>query len=235
MDSPDDPANDPRDVLEKDPRIAKKLLGYAYKKTQHIQRAKDAAQEAVARMLEGKGFYRWNPKGKSLLNHLADIVDTVVANETRSAAHRHEVGMDPGDLERIAGGDPAPNAREQLEAIEDRRREALLAAAVMARVQSDPIIPRMLDLEQQDVGDGDGTSPRSTTPPSADVPSGAWSTPDGRNDAERQARLLGCTVKDIYRARERLAYHRDKVLEEEKKGMHVSGAGIWSKAERGTP
>ena len=204
MVSPDDPANDPRDVLEKDPRIAKKLLGYAYKKTLDIRRAKDAAQEAVARMLEGKGFYRWNPKRKTLLNHLADIVDTVVANETRSAAHRHELGMDPGDIERLAGGAPAPNAREQLEAIEDRRREALLAAAVMARVQSDPIIPRMLDLEQQDVGEGD-----------------------------EQARLLGCTVKDIYRARERLAYHRDKVLEEEKKGMHIEGAGIWSHTERG--
>ena len=219
MDSPDDPANDPRDVLERDPRIAKKLLGYAYKKTLDIRRAKDAAQEAVVRMLEGKGFYRWNPKRKTLLNHLADIVDTVVANETRSAAHRHEIGMDPGDLERLTDGAATPNAREQLEAIEDRRREALLAAAVMARVQSDPIIPRMLDLEQQDVGEGDGTSPASLE--------------RGRNDAERQAGLLGCTVKDIYRARERLAYHRDKVLEEEKKGMHVSGAGIWSKAERG--
>jgi len=208
MDSPDDAANDPRDVLAKDPRIAKKLLGYAYKKTKDIQRAKDAAQEAVARMLEGKGFYRWNPQGKSLLNHLADIVDTVVANETRSAAYRHERGMDPDDLERLAGGAAAPNAREQLEAIEDRRRESLLAAAVMARIESDPVIPRMLELEQQDVGD---------------------------DDAERQARLLGCTVKDIYRARERLAYHRDKVLEEEKKGMHVAGVGIWSNPERGVP
>jgi DNA-directed RNA polymerase specialized sigma24 family protein len=209
MDSPDDAANDPRDVLAKDPRIAKKLLGYAYKKTQNIQRAKDAAQEAVARLLEGKGFYRWNPHGKSLLNHLADIVDTVVANETRSAAHRRELGMDPDDLERLAGGAAVPDAREQLEAIEDRRREALLAAAVMSRIKSDPILPRMLDLEQQDVGE------------------------DG--DAERQARLLGCTVKDIYRARERLAYHRDQVLEEAKKGMHVAGAGIWSNAERGAP
>jgi len=45
VDSPDDAANDPRDVLAKDPRIAKKLVSYAYKKTRHIQRAKDAARE----------------------------------------------------------------------------------------------------------------------------------------------------------------------------------------------
>jgi hypothetical protein len=75
-------------VLRNDPTIAEKLLGYAYKKTSDISRAKDAAQEAVARMLEGKGFCRWDPGGKTLLNHLADIVDTVVANENRRAAAR---------------------------------------------------------------------------------------------------------------------------------------------------
>src|SRR5258708_10848324 len=34
-------------MLRKDPSIAKKLLGYVYKKTQDITRAEDGAQEAV--------------------------------------------------------------------------------------------------------------------------------------------------------------------------------------------
>jgi hypothetical protein len=58
MDSGAGGPNDPRDVLRKDPSIAKKLLGYACTKTRDITRAQDAAQEAMVRVLEGKG---WSP------------------------------------------------------------------------------------------------------------------------------------------------------------------------------
>jgi hypothetical protein len=170
---------DPQDALQNDPSIAKKLFGYAYKKTHDVGRARDTAQEAIKRMLEGKGSDRWDPARKSLLNHLADVVDTVVANEESRAAMSREEPMNPARDEKTAAPDP------DLEKAERRRR---LAAELMMRVEKDRVVPRMLELEQ-----------------------------DGIGDAAEQARRLDCAVADIYRARERLAYHRDTVLEHDKK------------------
>jgi DNA-directed RNA polymerase specialized sigma24 family protein len=181
-----DAAIDPRDVLRNDPTIAKKLVGYAYKKTSDIARAKDAAQEAVARMLESKGFYRWDPSRKTLLNHLADIVDTVVANENRRAAAWREEPLKPARDKRTA--DPRPDPERKMMDIEEEQRRQRLADAVMMRVEKDPLIPRMLELAQE-----------------------------GTDDAAEQAGKLGCRVPDIYRARERLAHHRDAVLDQEKR------------------
>jgi DNA-directed RNA polymerase specialized sigma24 family protein len=194
MDSGAGGPNDPRDVLRKDPSIAKKLLGYAYKKTRAITRAQNAAQEAVARVLQAKGWYAWKPDAKSLLDHLCDVVDTVVANESRRAGNRRERPIRSKDDEGNPGDDAvpdaAPNAAQQIESLEEEQHELDLAARVMLRVEKDPIIPGMLRLAQDETG-----------------------------NAAEQARLLGCSVPDIYRARERLAYHRDVVLrEEEKKG-----------------
>jgi DNA-directed RNA polymerase specialized sigma24 family protein len=188
-----DAAIDPRDVLRNDPTVAKKLLGYAYKKTRDVARAKDAAQEAVARMLEGKGFYRWDPDAKTLLNHLADIVDTVVANERRRAAGWREEALRPAQHNQTADSDPGP---EQMTVnIEDDLRQQRLADEIMMRVQDDPVIPRMLDLVRA-----------------------------GTEEAAEQGRQLRCTVKDIYRARERLAHHRDAVLDREKSPPPSGGA-----------
>jgi hypothetical protein len=182
VDPPIDPQNallDPRDALQKDPSIAKKLVGYAHKKTHDVARAKDAAQQAIKRMLEGKGSDRWDPARKSLLNHLADVVDTVVANEKSRAAMWREEPMNPARGEKTAALDPDPAQAER------RRR---LAAEVVMRVEKDRVIPRMLELEQGGIG-----------------------------DAAEQARRLDFAVSDIHRARERLAYHRDTVLEHDKK------------------
>ncbi len=128
MDSGAGGPNDPRDVLRNDPSIAKKLLGYAYKKTQDITRAQDAAQEAVARVLQAKGWYAWKPDAKSLLDHLCDVVDTVVANESRRAGKRRERPIrskddkgNPGETDRA----PAHSTRRQ------RERKMKYAAAKM--------------------------------------------------------------------------------------------------------
>jgi DNA-directed RNA polymerase specialized sigma24 family protein len=181
-----DAPSDPRDALEKDPSIAKKLVGYAYKKTHEVARAKDAAQEAIKRALEGNGVHRWHPARKSLVNHLADIVDTVVANDNRRAAKRRE---EPTNVARAENApDSNPDTEQKIiDAEQDERRERL-AAEVMMRVKKDQVIPRMLELEQ-----------------------------DGIGDAAEQARQLDSPLKEIDRARERLAYHRDIVLEQEKK------------------
>jgi hypothetical protein len=119
MDSGAGGPNDPRDVLRKDASIAKKLLGYAYTKTRTITRAQDAAQEAMVRVLEGKGWYAWKPDAKSLLDHLCDVVDTVVSNESRRAAKRRERPIRSKDDEGNPGDDAvpdsAPNVSQQIE------------------------------------------------------------------------------------------------------------------------
>jgi hypothetical protein len=99
---------DPRDVLRQDVSILKKLVAYAYKKRGDALLAGDDASEAVARVLEGKGWYRWDPDAKSLLNHLAGVVDTVVANARRRAAVRRERPLKTGDDDGEGGGDDAP-------------------------------------------------------------------------------------------------------------------------------
>jgi hypothetical protein len=159
---------DPRLLLAQDLSIAKRLTVYAYKKTHDVARAKDAAQRAVARVLDGSVSGRWTPAGKTLLGHLADVVDTVVADENMLVA-----GENPPHP-------PDPGM--------DQRRDHRLAGEVLMRVQRDSVIPRMLSLAQGGLG-----------------------------DATELARRLECPLNDIHRARERLVYHRDAVLEHEKK------------------
>jgi len=93
-----------------------------------------------------------------------------------------------GDGDLDMKPDSRPGAEQQIEAIEERERERRLAARVLARVAADPLITGMLEHEKAGIG-----------------------------RAPELAALLHCTVKDIYRARERVAYHRDRVLEEERR------------------
>ena len=84
--------------------------------------------------------------------------------------------------------DSTPSPDQQIDAIEELERKRRLASRVMDRVAEDPIIPGMLKHEQAGVG-----------------------------KASELAALLNCSVKEIYRARERLAHNRNRVLEEERK------------------
>jgi DNA-directed RNA polymerase specialized sigma24 family protein len=185
---------DPRDVLESDPAVAKKLVAYAIKKTREIAHARDAAQEAVARMLQGRGFHGWDPAGKSLLHHLVDVVDTLVAaSERRRAATKLEtpIAGDAGDdynPDSDRHPDSRPHVEQPVASVEETQRELRLAAEVVMRVDKDPVILRMLELEQE-----------------------------GIHDTAEQARRLGCTVNDLHRGRDRLARHRDAVLAREKR------------------
>ena len=177
---------DPRELLSTDPEIGRKLVGYAYKKTRDRTRMRDVAQEAIARVLEGRGWYRWDPNRKSLLDHLSDVVDSLVANQNRRASVKREQPMGEGDDERKPDSTPSPE--RQIDSIEQLERKRRLAVRVMERVAGDAIIPDMLKHEQAGIG-----------------------------KASELAGLLHCAVRDIYRARERLAYHRDEVLEEDRK------------------
>ena len=46
---------------------------------------------------------------------------------------------------------------------------------------------------------------------------------EGVHDASVQAERMGCTVRDIYRARERIAHHRDAVLAQHGKASEKDG------------
>jgi hypothetical protein len=83
--------------------------------------------------------------------------------------------------------DSAPSPEQQLSARQELAHKRQLAARVMERMGQDPIIKGMLEHE------------------------GA-----GIHRASELAALLHCSVKDIHRARERLAYRRDQVLEEDR-------------------
>ena len=122
---------------------------------------------------------------KSLLNHLSDVVDSIVGNDNQRAARRRERPMAAGDEERQP--DSAPSAEEQIGAREDLARKRRLAARVKGRVAKDAVLTGMLEHQSA-----------------------------GVDAASKLAALMGCTVKDIYRARERLAYHREQVLAEER-------------------
>jgi DNA-directed RNA polymerase specialized sigma24 family protein len=174
------------EVLAADPRIGRILLAYAFKKTRDRERTQEVAQDAIARVLAGRGWCRWDPDRKSLLNHLSDVVESLVANQNRRASVNRERPMAEDDEE--AEPDSSPSPEQRFDSHEQLERKRRLAARVMERVAEDRIIPRMLECEQE-----------------------------GIDQASELASRLDCSVKDIYRARERLAYHRDQVLEEERK------------------
>ena len=82
MDAPGPPSDDVRALLEKDAKLRKGVLGYAYKVTHQIDEAKAASQEAMTLVLGGKGWYGWKAGGeKTLFSHLCSVVDSVVANQ----------------------------------------------------------------------------------------------------------------------------------------------------------
>jgi DNA-directed RNA polymerase specialized sigma24 family protein len=176
---------DARKLLASDAELRRQLFGYARKKTRDAVRARDVAQEAVTRVLEGRGWYRWDPTRKDLLDHLCDVVDTVVANANRRASVKREQPMTEADERQP---DSTPSAEQQIDAIEESEREERLAEKVMLRVADDKIIPDMLKHQEA-----------------------------GIDKASELAALLECDAKDIYRAREKLAYHREQVLAEERK------------------
>ncbi|MBV9946732.1 MAG: hypothetical protein JOZ69_07790 [Myxococcales bacterium] len=177
---------DPRELLESNPKIIRYLNGYAFKKTRDHELAYELAHDAVLRVLEGKGWHRWDPARKELLNHLSDVVKALLADRRKRAFLRREQPMVDGDEDRAPDSKPSPD--RQMEGAQELARRRRLAAQVMARVAEDPIIPRMLEHKKA-----------------------------GIQKPAELARLLGCAVKDIYRAHDRLTHHRERVLEEERR------------------
>jgi len=182
------PDLDPRRVLEHDRErfILKRLLGYAYRRTSDVARAKDLAQEAVALVLEGRGWLRWTYDGvkspeRSLLDHLCNVARSTAKDERKAAAARREI---PFDIRKHDVAHGLLGLEETYLDEAEHARRMRLAERVMARL--DPLALRLLELEQADV-----------------------------HEAARQAEIAACTVTEVYLARQRIAYHRDAVLAEE--------------------
>jgi DNA-directed RNA polymerase specialized sigma24 family protein len=186
---PGGPDLDPRSLLAQEDRyrITRRLLGYAYGKTSDVQRARDVAQEAIALVLEGEGWHRWTPDPdrtpeRSLFGHLCNVARAIAKDERKSAANRLRVEPDPEDEQR---DERVADPRPTVEQASIAEGDARATDALVARVKArlDARALGVLELEEQ-----------------------------GIHDASRQAVELRCTVRDIYRARERIAHHRDAVL-----------------------
>jgi len=195
---PDGRDLDPRTVIAEDRTrwILKRLIAYAYRKTSNVVAARDLAQQSVALVLGARGWHRWvfDPAKpwtvqQSLLKHLCNVARSTAKDERKSAAERREVPLvlpDPEKEEEREHADPAMNVEAMNLDEAEFRRQMRLAETVVERV--DARSRALLELEQ---GDDD-------------------------LDAKQQADRLGCTVTDVYLARDRIAYHRDKVLAEER-------------------
>jgi len=187
-------ALDPREVLQADsetgtPIIPKRLLRFCSGRTRDVQRAQDAASEAVALVLAGEGWHRWNYDGKrepaaSLLMHLCDVAKDVLKLERKRAANWREV---EGDAERDASApDSKPPPGEMPAEWATHDDHVRRAAAVMERLDEDT--RRMLQIESES---------------------------EEELDAATLAERLGWSAKQVYRARERVLYHRELVLAQE--------------------
>ena len=192
-------ALDPREVLQadaasKEPIIAKRLLRFCCGRTRDVQRAKDAASDAVLLTLAGVGWHRWVYDGKreavaSLLMHLCSVARDALKQERERASNWREV---QGDPERDAAAPDSKPPTGEMPVEWAKQDEAMRSAqAVMDRLDEDT--RRMLRVESESEED---------------------------LDAKALADKLGWTVKQVYRARERGGYHRDQVRREasQKKG-----------------
>jgi DNA-directed RNA polymerase specialized sigma24 family protein len=184
---------DPRGVLAKDRTqngsfIAKNLLGYLFKRTRDPDAAADAAQEAIARVLAGEGWHRWVYDGEQ-------TVELSLLN------HLCDLGRDVIKKDR-------KRAARRHETEEDPVRDA-------ATADPEPRADDQIEAVEEDENERrlaalvwDRLDERTR-----DV---LVLAQEGIDDAAEIARRLGCTPRDVYRARERVAYHRDAVLDEER-------------------
>ena len=137
------------EVLHADPRLHLLLFGYACTKTRDKELAEELAQEAVACVLAGQGFYRWDRDRKSLLDHLSDVIESLLANRRRRAYVKREEPMAEDADDRSP--DSKPSAEQQIDSREELERKLHLAERIRERVAKDPIIPAMLKYRKKGI------------------------------------------------------------------------------------
>jgi len=188
-------ALDPREVLAADaksktPVIPKRLLRFCRSRTEDGQQAKDMASEALALTLAGEGWHRWTWDGiTDKTESLLMHLCTMARDVLKKERERASEWREVRGEESDAP-DSGPTSTPGQRSPESTRHaeDMRRAEAVMARL--DEGTREMLRIESE-----------SEKPPSA---------------AELAAKL-GWTEKQVYRARERVAYHRGIVLAAEQK------------------
>jgi DNA-directed RNA polymerase specialized sigma24 family protein len=191
-------ALDPREILKadaasKDPFISKRLMRFCYARTRDVQLARDLASEAVVLTLAAEGWHRWSHDGdtapaESLLMHLCTMARDVLKKQRESAAAWREVEGDPKRDAAAAEAGPPPGEKPVEWAKHDD--EMRRAEAVMEKLDEDA--RRMLRVESE-------------------------SESEEELSARALAEKLGWSEKQVQRARERVAYHRDALLAREAK------------------
>jgi DNA-directed RNA polymerase specialized sigma24 family protein len=173
------------DVLAKQPALMKRLFGYVLRLVGNESKAEDICQDVLLIAIEGKR-YPWDGVTEPM-KHLGSIANSRISNDRTRAANRREKLKRAEEDDDPDKRDSRPSPISLAAAEQHEERRVALAADVMRRLQEkeDHIAIGTLQLTQQ-----------------------------GRKSAEEQAVELRCTVKDIYRARERVAYLRETVIAE---------------------
>jgi DNA-directed RNA polymerase specialized sigma24 family protein len=166
-------------LLASDERLRKKIFVYAYSLTRDIGDAKDLAQEGMAKVVDPQAS-PWAPDVQpDLFMHVGSVMNSIVANRRRADA-RHPT--ESYDKKKHASADPAPNAEEILVDADTRAevsaRLKRWVDELRRRLVGHPVALGKIDLLYE-----------------------------GVEDTAQQAARLGCTVKDVYGANERIAYH----------------------------
>jgi DNA-directed RNA polymerase specialized sigma24 family protein len=188
-------------LLASDERLRKKIFVYAYSLTRDLGDAKDLAQEGMAKVIDPQAS-PWAPDVKpDLFMHVGSVMNSIAANRRRADA-RHPTEF--YDKEKHERADPTPNAEEMMVDVETRAEvDARLKRWVdelRRRLVGHPVALGKIDLLYE-----------------------------GVEDTAQQAARLGCTVKDVYGANERIAYH---VAQMRKAGRgHPSHASRASRAK----
>jgi DNA-directed RNA polymerase specialized sigma24 family protein len=171
-----------RQLLRADQALRKKIFVQAYRLTGNLPDAHDLAHEGMAAAIDPEAS-PWDPdKQPNLRLHVGSFMNGVMVNRRRAEARYRSTPFDPKDHDRV---DPAPNPEQRLLNAEELAEFERRLERLRERLADDAIALGMLELF------GEGVSAA----------------------AELAARLahLGCEVKDVYRARERIAYHAKQV------------------------
>jgi DNA-directed RNA polymerase specialized sigma24 family protein len=168
-----------RALLAGDRELRKRIVGYALTLTRDPHDATDLAQSAIAKVID-PNVSPWDPTTQpNLFLHVGSVMNSLVAN-ARRAQKRH-----PLESYEAQADDARPHPSGTLSAPapdddEDIRRLQGWMDDLLARLEGDDIATGKIRLHYEGVVDASG-----------------------------QAARLGCKVKDIYLANERIAYHVD--------------------------
>jgi DNA-directed RNA polymerase specialized sigma24 family protein len=173
----------------RDERLRKGLVALAYRLTGNATDARDLAQEAMVRAIDPLKS-PWDPTKQTLFLHVGSIMNTLVANKRR-AEKRHPTAhrVNVHDPDGFQRADPQPSPLHPLPEEEEDARFEYWLELLRERLAGDKMALAKLDLVRQ-----------------------------GIDDAEEQATRLRCSVKDIYRTNERIAYHAERVMKQAPEG-----------------